>query len=185
MSNIGIIISLFFPPSFVISLYYFDFNSVAFVYCGFMLIYLIVSFLFKQDLKSVSTPLIYFSFVLIAYLFSSIEFIKMIPALISTTFFFVFLTAYLQKKELILSITKKFYKKELTDEKEVFLAASDIYWASIIFINTLFQIGLVFYENNELWAFYSSVGWYIYLAVALLFQVLYEKVFISSKADVL
>lgn len=184
MSNLGIIVSLLFPPSFVIALYYFDFNSVAFVYCVFMLMYLIVSLLLKQDLKSISTPLIYFSFVLIAYMLSSMEFIKMIPALISVTFFFVFLMAYIQKKELVLKFTRKFYKKELSIKKQKFLALSDGYWAGVILVNTLIQVGLVFLENNELWAFYSSVGWYVFLILALALQVVYEKLFISSKLDV-
>ena len=183
LSNVGLIISLLFAPTFVLALYYFDFNSVAFVYAVLMLLYLILAFVYKQDIKSMSTPLIYFSFVLIAYAFSRIEFIKMIPALISATFFIVFVFSFVKKKELILSFTKRFYKKELSIEKQKFLANSDGYWAAIILINTSIQIGLVYCENNELWAFYSSVGWYIYLLVALGFQILYEKLFISKKVD--
>lgn len=184
LSNLGFIVSLLFPPSFVICMHYFDFNSVAFVYTLLMFLYLSVSFVYKQSLKSISTPIIYFLFVLFAYIFSRIEFVKMIPALISGSFFIFFIFSFLQKKEFILSLTQKFYKKELTLAKQKFLANSDGYWAVIILINTLVQIGLVYNENNELWAFYSSVGWYVYLLVALAFQVVYEKLFISSRVDV-
>ena len=182
-SNLGFIISLLFPPSFVICIYYFDFNSVAFAYTLLMFVYLIISLVYKQSLKSISTPLIYFSFVLIAYIFSRIEFVKMIPALISGSFFIFFIFSFLYKKALILTLTKKFYKKELTLAKQKFLASSDGYWSGVMLINTLIQIALVDNDNNELWAFYSSVGWYVYLFIALAFQVLYEKIFISSKVD--
>ena len=183
VSNLGFIVSLLFPPSFVICSYYFDFNSVTLAYTLLMLLYLIVSLVYKQSLKSISTPLIYFLFVLFAYMFSRIEFVKMIPALISGSFFLFFIFSFIQKKGIILSMTQRFYKKELNPEKQRFLASSDAYWAVIIFMNTLVQIGLVYYENNELWAFYSSIGWYIYLFIALAFQILYEKLFISSKLD--
>ena len=107
----------------------------------------------------------------------------MIPALISGSFFIFFIFSFLYKKALILTLTKKFYKKELTLAKQKFLASSDGYWSGVMLINTLIQIALVDNDNNELWAFYSSVGWYVYLFIALAFQVLYEKIFISSKVD--
>lgn len=180
LSNLGLIVSLLFAPTFVIAMYFFEFTSVAFFYTLFMLFYLIVSLVFKQDLKSISTPLIYFVFVLIAYMLSSMEFVKMIPALISFTFFMIFFLGFIRKKELILSFTKKFYKKDLDSKKEDFLRKSDGYWALVIFLNTLIQVVLVYTPNNELWAFYSSVGWYIYLAFALILQIVYEKIFIKA-----
>lgn len=184
LSNLGIVISLLFPPSFVIALYYFDFNGVALIFSIVMLVYLIVSIVFKGDIKSVSTPLIYFSFVLLAYLLNSMELIKIIPALISMTFFFVFFIAYIQKKALILNLTQRFYKKELTPNKKSFLEQSDGYWAGVILLNTLIQIGLIFLENNEFWAFYSSIGWYVFLAIGLFFQVVYERLFLVKIVDI-
>lgn len=175
LSNVSTAISLLFPPTFVIFMHFFGFEKVAFAYAIFMFLYLILALSLKHDLRSVSTPLIYFAFVVIAYTLSSMEFIKLIPALISATFFLLFLTAYIQKKELILKTTKKFYNK-LDEKKERFIAKSDGYWALVIFINTTVQIGLVFYDDNELWAFYSSVGWYIFMFIALLIQIGYGKI---------
>lgn len=174
LSNISTAISLLFPPSFVIFMHFFGFEKVAFAYAIFMFLYLIISLVLKHDLRSISTPLIYFAFVVVAYLLSSIEFIKLIPALISAMFFLLFLNAYIQKKELILSMVKKFYKK-LTEHREVYIAKSDGYWALVIFLNTLIQVGLVFYDDNRLWAFYSSVGWYIFMFMALIVQIAYGK----------
>jgi hypothetical protein len=160
-------------------MHFFGFERVAFSFAVFMLIYLLVAIFKKHDLKEISTPLIYFCFVVIAYLFSSMEFVKLIPALISASFFVIFITAYLHKRGLILKITKKFYNK-MDVKKERFLAASDGYWAFVILINTFIQVGLVFYDNNELWAFYSSIGWYVLMFIALISQVGYGK--LSNRA---
>ena len=183
MQKLGIVISFLFPPSFILSMYYFTFHSVAFFYCIFMLGYLLISLFFKQSLKSISTPLIYFIFVFIAYFLTSMEFIKMIPAFISSIFFLMFFISFVQNKGLILHLTKKMYKKDLSTDKESFLKASDAYWALVLLFNTLIQSGLVFYDNNELWAFYSSLGWYIYMGLALGLQLIYEKLFFISKMD--
>lgn len=174
LSNISTAISLLFPPTFVLFMHFFGFERVAFSYAIFMFLYLLLALWQKHDLKEVSTPLIYFGFVVIAYWLSSMEFVKLIPALISATFFLLFLNAYIQKKELILSTTKKFYKK-LSQKQEKFVAKSDGYWAFVLLINTAIQVGLVFYDNNELWAFYSSVGWYIFMFIALILQIGYGK----------
>lgn len=171
-SQISTIIALLFPPSFVISMYFFSFEVVAFTYAILMFIYLAVVWYFSKTLKNVTTPLIYFLFVLTAYMVQSISFVKLIPALISASFFLFFLGAYIQKKELILRMTKKFYNK-LSKEQEEYIAKGDGYWAFVIFLNTLIQIFLVFYDNNELWAFYSSIGWYIFLFIALILQIIY------------
>ncbi len=178
LSQIGTFISLVFPPAFVILTHYCAFEAVTFFFGVFIFLYLILSFILKYTIKSISTPLLYFTFIVVAYFTSSMEFIKLIPALISFTFFFLFLNAYIQKKEFILSITKKFYSKKLDENKEKFLAQSDGYWALVLFGNSLVQIVLVFYDNNEIWAFYSSVGWYFYMFIALVFQIMYGKLYV-------
>jgi hypothetical protein len=175
-SQVSTIVSLLFPPSFVISMYFFSFEVVAFVYAIVMFIYLVVVWYFSKTLKNVTTPLIYFLFVLTAYMVQSISFVKLIPALISASFFLFFLGAYIQKKEIILKMTKKFYNK-LSEDQEAYIAKGDGYWAFVIFLNTLIQIFLVFYNNNEMWAFYSSVGWYIFLFIALILQIVYGQIY--------
>jgi len=181
LSNVSTAISLLFPPTFVLFMHFYGFEKVAFAYAIFMFLYLLLSLAMKESLKNISTPLIYFAFVVIAYMLSSMEFIRLIPALISASFFLFFLNGYLQKKELILTTTKKFYNK-LTKQKEEYLAKSDGYWAFVIFLNTIIQVGLVFYDNNELWAFYSSVGWYIFMFLALILQIVYGKFYIPKES---
>lgn len=181
LSNFNTLLSLMFAPTFVLAMQYFDFKIVAFSYTILMFLYLIMSIILKQDLKKISTPIIYFSFVLVAYIYASMAFIKMIPALISFSFFTLFLFGYINKKSLIFSFTNQFYKKKLDESTQSFLKNSDGYWALVLFINTVIQILLVFTKNNEIWAFYSSVGWYIYLFVAFLMQVTYEKIFVKKR----
>lgn len=132
-------------------------------------------------LSTVALPLIIF--IIIRY-FDTLEYLKIIPSLFSSLFFYLFLDGYLRKKHLILRYTQRFYKKDLSSEKKKFLASSDIYWAGVLFLNILIQVFFMLQENDAIWAFYSSVGWYIYLIVALVLHMLYEKFFVSSKLDV-
>ena len=180
LSKISIVISILFAPSFILLLQYFDFKNVTLLYALFMFAYLVVLIFYKQELKTIFVPIIYFIFLILAYLLSSMEFVKVIPALISATFFLLFLTAYIQKKKLILSFTKKFYKKELGSDEERYIANGDAYWAVVTFINTLIQLVLAFYASDSLWAFYSSVGWYFYFFIALFFQIIYGKFYVTK-----
>ena len=97
-------------------------------------------------ISSISLPIIILF--IIGY-FDTMEFLKIIPTLLSLLVFFFFLEAYVKKKKLILTYTQKFYKKELSVEKKMFLASSDGYWTGIILVHTLIQIALVFYAKNE------------------------------------
>ncbi len=178
LSNISVVISILFAPSFIIFLQYFDFKSVALTYSLLMFVYLSAFIFLKQDLKTLFAPIIYFVFLLLAYILSSMEFVKIIPSLISAMFFVLFLSAYIQKKELVLTFAKKFMKKELVYEEERYIARSDGYWAIVTFINTSIQIVLAFYANENIWAFYSSIGWYFYFFIALFFQIAYGKFYI-------
>ncbi|MCD6173259.1 MAG: hypothetical protein J7J96_05615 [Sulfurimonas sp.] len=180
LSKISIVISILFAPSFILLLRYFDFKNVTLLYALFMFAYLVVLIFYKQELKTIFAPIIYFTFLILAYILSSMEFVKIIPALISAIFFLLFLMAYIQKKKLILSFTKKFYKKKLGEEEERYIAHGDGYWAVVTFINTLIQLVLAFYASDSLWAFYSSVGWYIYFFIALFFQIIYGKFYITK-----
>ncbi len=109
---------------------------------------------------------------------------KLIPALLASIFFFVFLFSVLYNKYMILHFTQYFYKKELSVEEVAFLKNGDIYWLLITFINTLLQTLFAFFADDITWAFYSSVGWYIYFFAALAIQVLYGKFFILNQGSI-
>ncbi len=98
---------------------------------------------------------------------------KMVPAVFSLFAVSLFLTSVVRKNSLTLSLTKRFYKKKLNPKEEVFLAKSDLYWFFVTAFNTLIIIYLTFYASNTTWAIYTSVGWYLYLFLALSIHILY------------
>lgn len=79
---------------------------------------------------------------------------------------------------MILHFTRHFYKKELSDAEIEFLKNGDSYWMAVTFINTLLQVAFAYFADDVIWAFYSSVGWYIFFFIALTMQILYGKIFI-------
>ena len=109
---------------------------------------------------------------------------KMVPALFSLLAVSLFLTSIVRKKSLTLSLTRRFYKKELNSKEEAFLAKSDLYWFFVTALNTLIISYLTLYSSNTIWALYTSVGWYLYLFFALILQILYgvfNKINVETK----
>jgi len=178
ISTINNFLSLAFAPLFVLSLRFVSFEKASSIFAIVLLIYLLVSLKTKQSLKVIGVPAVYFIFVVLAYYFSSMELIKMIPALISASFFALFLNAFLQKHSIVLRMMQTFYKKELSAERKEFIAKSDGYWSAVLLLNTLIQIFFIFYPNELVWAFYSSVGWYLLLFTALILQIVYGEIFL-------
>jgi len=177
LSDLNTAISLLFAPSFLLFSTFYGFENVAFSYAVLMFLYLIFSLYKKTNLREISTPLIYFVFVFIAYFLTSMALVKTIPALISGGFFLFFLESYINRRETILKFAKRFYKKGFTQKEESYIAKSDKYWVFITLGNTLIQIALIFNNDDRLWAFYSSVGWYLYLFIALVIQIIYGKIY--------
>jgi uncharacterized membrane protein len=128
------------------------------------------------------TPL-FLIVLVVAYYLTDLEIIKIIPALISTLFFLLFLFAYLYDKKMILKFTKKFYKKELNHKEIEYISHGDGYWAIVTFINSMIQAVLAFYGDSVFWALYISVGWYLYFLLALILQVAYGKVYAIKRQD--
>ncbi len=169
------VLALLFAPTFLISLHFLEFNTVVLSYLFLSILFFIYSFLTKKTLKDLTLPSTYILLLSIAYFSSSFEMVKFIPVFISATFFTLFVDATINKRELILGFTKKFYKKELSQGEILFLKNGDGFWAVVTFINTLIQLTLVFYGTDSLWAFYSSVGWYIFFFTSLFVQIIYGR----------
>jgi len=112
-----------------------------------------------------------------AYGFSSVESVKYIPTVLSVVFLFVFIDAHFNKRETVLGFARKFYPRELASAEVEYLKNADGYWAIVMCINTFIHLYIVNFTSDVIWAFYSSVGWYIYFFIALSIQIIYGKVF--------
>lgn len=120
---------------------------------------------------------IYLILLCVAYMYASLQSVKFIPVFTSMAFFALFAESALHKKELIYKLTQKFYKKELNENEKQFLKSGDLYWAISILCYAIVQIVLVFVASNEIWALYSSIGWYIYFVLVLSVQIIYGKMY--------
>jgi len=174
MSNL---LSILYAPLFIVLLYNFEFKLVVLLYLGFATIFFIYRYFKKETLKDLFLPSFYLLSLSVAYVFASVEVVKLVPVAISAVFFVMFVDSYVNKKELIYESTKRFYPKKLQDWEVEYLKRSDGYWALVTFINTTIQIFVVVYGDDIVWAFYTSVGWYIFFFISLISQIIYGKVY--------
>lgn len=170
-------INILLAPLFVLLLHYFELRMVVLLYLFLSGIFFIYKFINKETYKDILLPSVYIVAFSIAYYFSSIQTVKYIPAILSIIFLFLFIDSHFNKKNMILSFTKKFYKKELKEAEVEFLKNGDAYWIIVMGINTLIHLYIVNFSSNEIWAFYSSIGWYILFFISLIIQIIYGKVY--------
>ena len=170
-------IGLIFAPLFVVLLHYFEFESVVLLYlimaCGFF----VYSLFKKKSLQDMVLPTIYMVALGVAYSFSSIESVKYIPVTLSVIFLLMFVDAHFNKREMVLGFTRKFYPKELSIAEVEYLKNGDGYWVFVMGVNTIIHLYVVNFTSDVVWAFYSSVGWYILFFTALISQIVYGKVY--------
>jgi hypothetical protein len=138
---------------------------------------LIYAFTKKKKIEHFVILGIYVILLIVAYFYASVATVKFIPVFTSMAFIALFTEAALHKKTLIYTLTKKFYKKKLNSQEILYLKKGDMYWAVSIFIYMIFQVLFIYYANDTLWAFYNSVGWYIYFLIILGLQIIYGKIY--------
>jgi len=170
-------IAIIFAPLFVILSHYFEFKSVVLVYlivaCGFF----IYSCIKRTSYKNIVLSGIYFVFLMLAYYLSSLNSVKYIPVTLSIIFLSFFIDSHFNKREMVLNFAKKFYPKKLTLDEMEYLKNGDAYWVFVMGVNTLIHLYVVNFTSDVVWAFYTSVGWYILFFTALISQIVYGKVY--------
>jgi uncharacterized membrane protein len=114
-------------------------------------------------------------FFFFANYFSSVLMVKYIPLVLSLMFMFMFVDSHINKREMVLGFTNRFYKKELKEEELFYLKKGDFYWIWVMFANTIIHLYVVLFCSFNVWAFYSSIGWYVYFFMALFAQIAYIK----------
>jgi len=170
-------LNIIFAPLFVLLIHYFEFRNVVLLYLVMAVVFFVYMYKKKSSYKELVVPSLYVIILSIAYYFSSFETVKYIPVTLSSIFFLMFVDAHFNKKYMVLGFTQKFYKKDLKEEEVAFLKRGDFYWVLVMLINTLIHLYIVNFSSDLVWAFYSSVGWYIYFFGALLAQIIYGKVY--------
>ena len=171
------LLAIVFAPAFVLLIHYFEFRHVVLLYLFFAIIYFVFKIFRKKSLKDMVIPGINVAVLSMAYYFSSLQTVKYIPVTLSTIFLLLFIDAHFNKRYMILGFTKRFYPKKLSQEEEEFVKKGDGYWVVVMLINTLIHLYVVNFCSDILWAFYSSVGWYILFFTALAIQIIYGKVY--------
>jgi uncharacterized membrane protein len=171
------LLNIIFAPAFVVLIHYFEFRSVVLVYIIISLVYFIYTFMKKSSNKEMLLPTIYLVILSLAYYFSSFETLKYIPLTLSSIFLALFIDSHFNKKEMVLNFTKQFYKKELKPQEVAFLKNGDGYWVWVMSLNTLIHLYVINFTSDVVWAFYTSVGWYILFFGALAGQIIYGKVY--------
>ncbi|MEA1916471.1 MAG: hypothetical protein U9N42_02960, partial [Campylobacterota bacterium] len=171
------VLSLLFAPSFLILIHYFEFKVVVLAYLFLSTIFLIYQFLLYKISKKIILPTLYIALLTTAYLFNNLNVVKLISVFMSMSFLALFIDSFINKREIILNLTKRFYKKEMSFEEEEFLKNADGFWVVVTAISTLILFVLVFSENDILWAMYSSIGWYIFFGLSLLVQIIYGRLY--------
>jgi uncharacterized membrane protein len=168
-------LNIIFAPLFVLLIHYFEFRSVVLLYLVMAVSFFVYMYRKKSSYKELVVPLLYVVVLSVAYYFSSLHVVKYIPVSLSMIFTLVFVDSHYNNKHMVLSFTKKFYKKELKEKELEFLKKGDFYWILVMLVNTLIHLYIVNYSSDLVWAFYSSIGWYGYFFGALIAQILYIK----------
>jgi len=174
------LITLLFAPSFLILTNYFDFKRLVLTYIFIAIIFMILSIIKKRKAEDFIVITIYLILLIVAYFSTSLEIVKFIPVLTSMVFVSIFIHATINKKEIILRFTQKFYPKQLSDAEIMYLKNGDFYWAIALFVYMLLLFSVVLIGNDTLWAILSSIGWYAYFAFILTLQILYGKLYATK-----
>ncbi len=167
--------NILFAPMFVLLIHYFEFRSVVLLYLVISVGFFVYKYTKKDSYKDMIAPSLYVVILSLAYYFSSLDVVKYIPSTLSVIFTMMFIDSHINQKHMILAFTKKFYKKELKQKEIEFLKKGDLYWVFVMSFNTLIHLFIVNFSSDLVWAFYSSVGWYIYFFGALIAQIIYIK----------
>jgi hypothetical protein len=173
----GSVLTLLFAPSFLLFIQYFEFKTVTLVYIILSLFIFFYNYLQKTNYLDYVISMIYLVLLSLAYFTNSLNTVKFIPVFSSISFFTIFAYGALKKGEFIYNITKKFYKKDFSDAETLFLKSGDSFWAFSLLLYSIFLLVLIYTVEDSTWAFFSSIGWYIYFVLTLVIQIAYGKLY--------
>lgn len=131
--------------------------------------------LIKNRFKNVLVPLAATVVGLLVWLLDSTLVFKLLPVLITSLFFVKFAEAVIMKRPFLATMVQKTPKVVWSEEKLAFIESSHLYWLIVTTLNLVLQVAVLF-ASMQIWALYTTVGWYLLFGGALLLQIIYGKV---------
>lgn len=181
----NIIISLIYAPLLFLGLKFFDTKILSIYVFIFALFWLLLTI--KKDYKEILFPLFYMIISLITFFLEDFMVLKIMPLLISTFFAFILIASYLNKKSIILyfaiKFTKRFSKKDFSDDEKEYINKSTLFWFFIALCNIILHTYFFLTNNLELWAIYSSIGWYVVFIFGGILQITHKKLIFEKKNE--
>ena len=124
-------------------------------------------------LKKTFQPIILIFIGLFSALQNDLVILKSFPLVLSALFFLAFVHSEITQEYFLLNYIKKV--KTLDAKEENYLKKTHSIWIVVTAINVTLHAYFLFYATLEQWTFYTTVGWYILLGSAILFQILFRS----------
>ncbi len=105
--------------------------------------------------------------------------LKSFPLTLSVLFLAAFIYAEITKEYFLIKYITKY--KQLDEAELLYLKKTHFIWIVISFINVSLHTYCLFFGSTEVWAFYSTVGWYILLGSGILFQIGFRRFYDKKK----
>jgi uncharacterized membrane protein len=178
----NIILSIIYAPIVLMSLRYFDIQTVSIYLLFFSCVWLLLTL--KTPSKESLYPLLYVVFSLGAYFLDTFLVLKALPLSISIIITGIIAVSYINKQSLILYFAQRFSKHTIDEKEEEYIHHSTLFWILISCINIALHLTLLLSDNIDFWMYYSCCGWYLIFILGGIFQFLHRKLIFLKETHV-
>ncbi len=154
----------FFPPA--------QIGAVLFIIALFWLLYEMIR---TTEKRTLAVPAFAALIGLSVWIMDSALLFKALPLLISALFLVKFGEAVFYNKPFLAKMVQKTPRMQWSEEKLAYIDSAHLYWMIVSGINTLIQV-IVLFAPIEIWALYTTLGWYLLFGSALGAQIIYGKI---------
>ena len=156
---------------------YFSIEEIGILFIFLALFWLLISYK-NISWITIVQPIILMIIGIFSFFAKEMVVLKSFPLILSILFFFAFIYAQLSQKFFLLDWIKKF--KSLDEPTTIYLEKTHVLWVVVAFINVSFHSYFLFYGSLESWMFYTTVGWYLLLACAIVMQIAFRKIYVQN-----
>ena len=83
--------------------------------------------------------------------------------------------SYIKNESIIIYFAKKFTKKDISQKEQEYIHKSTLFWIFVSCVNIIIHTVIFFDNDDVIWVFYSSIGWYVLFAIAGICQFLHRR----------